>query len=214
MEYQLIAPVNEQLSVIEQILSNRGIKLSDIDHYLNVTEEDNLNPILLNNIECAAALILKHIGKEGNIIKVQVDSDCDGYTSSSLLLNYLHVRFPSCIGKFVYSLHDIKIHGIDMDNIPSNTTLVIAPDSSSNEFDKHEHLAKNGIDVLVLDHHQADKVSEYACVVNNQLCDYPTKSLSGVGIVYKLCQYIDTLFGDNLADNFLDIVAIGLDMLG
>lgn len=47
-------------------------------------------------------------------------------------------------------------------------------------------------------------------VVNNQLCDYPTKSLSGVGIVYKLCQYIDSLFGDNMADDFLDIVAVGL----
>lgn len=210
MEYQLIAPINEQLSVVEQVLNNRGIKLSDIDHYLNVTEEDNLNPTLLNNIESAAALIIKHISQEGNIIKVQVDSDCDGYTSSSLLLNYIYARFPSAINKFVYSLHDTKIHGIDMGDIPDNTTLVIAPDSSSNEFDKHQRLVNKGIDVLVLDHHQADKVSEYACVVNNQLCDYPTKSLSGVGIVYKLCQYIDTLFGDNLADNFLDIVAIGL----
>ena len=67
-----------------------------------------------------------------------------------------------------------------------------------------------GIDVLVLDHHIADYESHYAIVVNNQLCDYPTKSLSGVGIVYKFCQYLDTLFGDNKADEFLDLVAVGL----
>ena len=71
-------------------------------------------------------------------------------------------------------------------------------------------MAKKGIDVLVIDHHLADKVSEYACVVNNQLCDYPTKSLSGVGVVYKLCQYMDSVSGTAYADDFLDIVGVGL----
>ena len=141
---------------------------------------------------------------------VQVDSDCDGYTSSALLLNYIYARFPSAINKFVYMLHDNKVHGIDVSAIPATTSLVIAPDSSSNEYDIHKELQSKGIDALVLDHHQADKISEYACVVNNQLCDYPTKSLSGVGIVYKLCQYIDSLFGDNIVDRFLDIVGVGL----
>lgn len=48
--------------------------------------------------------------------------------------------------------------------------------------------------------------------MNNQLCDYPTKSLSGVGVVYKLCQFIDSLLpaDQQKADQFLDIVAIGL----
>ena len=122
----------------------------------------------------------------------------------------MHARFPSTIDKFIYTLHDNKAHGIDMDAIPENTTLVIAPDSSSNEYEYHKALVEHGIDVLVLDHHESDHVSEYACVVNNQLCDYPTKSLSGVGIVYKLCQYLDSLFGDNKADDYLDIVSIGL----
>lgn len=97
-----------------------------------------------------------------------------------------------------------------MDSIPLNTSLVVVPDASSNEYDKHKKLHDRGIDILILDHHQAEKVSQYACVVNNQLCDYPTKSLSGVGIVYKLCQYLDLLLKENQADKFLDIVAIGL----
>lgn len=107
-------------------------------------------------------------------------------------------------------MHDTKTHGIDMDSIPLNTSLVIVPDASSNEYDKHKKLLDRGIDILILDHHQAEKVSQYACVVNNQLCDYPTKSLSGVGIVYKLCQYLDLLLKENQADKFLDIVAVGL----
>lgn len=209
MKYELIKPINQNYNAIQQILTNRGIKLEDIEHYLNVTEEDNLSPLLLDNIKQAAAMLIKHLDKNGTIM-IQIDSDCDGYTSSALLLNYLYARFPSLINKFAYRLHDKKVHGIDIEAIPEGTTLVIAPDASSNEFEIHEQLVQRGIDVLVLDHHQSDTSSKYACIVNNQLCDYPTKSLSGVGIVYKLCQYIDTLFGDSKADDFLDIVAVGL----
>lgn len=209
MIYELIAPVNESYTATEQILTNRGIPLQNINHYLSVSEEDNLSPLLLNNIEQAAQMLIKHLDEEG-VIKVQVDSDCDGYTSCAVLLNYIHARFPSLVDKFVYSFHDNKTHGIDMDSIPENTTLIIVPDASSNEYEKHKQLSERGIDVLILDHHQSDKTSEYACVVNNQLCDYPTKSLSGVGIVYKFCQYLDSLFGDNKADDFLDLVAVGL----
>ena len=64
--------------------------------------------------------------------------------------------------------------------------------------------------MLVIDHHEAEKVSEYACVINNQLCDYPTKSLSGAGMVYKLCQYIDKIMGAEYAPQFLDLVATAL----
>ena len=187
-----------------------GIQYNDIQHYLTVSEKDNLSPLLLNNIKDAAKLIIKHILKDDSYIYIQVDSDCDGYTSSALLLNYLHAQFPSAINKFIYNFHSGKIHGIKPELIPENVSLVIAPDSSSNDYQEHEELANRGIDVLVIDHHLADKVSEYACVVNNQLCDYPTKSLSGVGVVYKLCQYMDSICGTAYADDYLDIVATGL----
>lgn len=45
--------------------------------------------------------------------------------------------------------------------------MIIAPDSSSNEYETHQFLKENNIDVLILDHHEAEKVSEYACVINN-----------------------------------------------
>lgn len=127
------------------------------------------------------------------------------------MLNYIYAIFPSAIDNFSYSFHATKTHGINIDLIPPNTTLVIAPDSSSNDYDIHETLSNKGIDVIVLDHHHADKVSEYACVVNNQLCDYPTKSLSGVGIVYKFCQYLDQVLEQpGFVDRFIDIVGVGL----
>lgn len=42
------------------------------------------------------------------------------------------------------------------------------------------------------------------------MCDYPTKSLCGAGVVYKFCQYIDSLLGTNYSDDILDLVALGL----
>ena len=97
-----------------------------------------------------------------------------------------------------------------IDTIPTDVKLVIAPDSSSNDYDVHKELKEKGVDVLVIDHHEADKESEYACIINNQICGYPTKSLSGVGMVYKFCSYIDTLLNVDYAEQFLDLVALGM----
>lgn len=209
MEYTLINPVDNSISVIEQVLINRGFQLQDIPHYLNLTEKDNLSPSLLKNIDEAVQLIAKHIANE-ELIFVQVDPDCDGFTSSAVLLNYIHMAFPSATDNIVYAFHSDKTHGIDVSVIPAGTTLVIAPDSSSNEYETHQALVEKGIDVVVLDHHQAEKISEYACVVNNQLCDYPNKALSGVGIVYKLCERFDELMGTLYSDKLIDLVMLGL----
>jgi single-stranded-DNA-specific exonuclease len=107
-------------------------------------------------------------------------------------------------------VHDGKQHGLLIDTIPEDTKLVIAPDSSSSDFEEHKILAEKGIDILVLDHHEAEKYSEYACVINNQLCDYPTKALSGAGVVYKFCSYIDSLLGTDYANDYVDLVAVGI----
>ena len=126
-------------------------------------------------------------------------------------MNYLYCLFPAFVqNNIFYRVHAGKQHGIVPDDIDKDVKLVIAPDSSSNDYLEHEYLYKNGTDVLVIDHHEADKVSENAVVINNQLCNYPTKSLSGVGMVYKFCCYLDSIMGVNTADNFLDLVALGL----
>lgn len=125
-------------------------------------------------------------------------------------MNYLYCLFPGFVqNNIYYRVHEGKQHGLIPDEIKKEVRLVIAPDSSSNDYKEHEYLKSNGIDVLVIDHHEAERASEYACVINNQLCDYPTKSLCGVGMVYKFCQYLDELSGTAYADQFLDLVALG-----
>ena len=110
----------------------------------------------------------------------------------------------------MYRIHNGKEHGIIVNTIPDDVKLVIAPDSSSNDYEEHKLLHDKGVDVLVIDHHEAEAISEYACIINNQLCDYPTKSLSGVGMVYKFCSYIDELLNVDYAENFVDLVSLGM----
>ena len=43
MKYKLINPINQNYSTIEQILTNRGISIDNIHHYLNTTDSD-INP--------------------------------------------------------------------------------------------------------------------------------------------------------------------------
>lgn len=44
----------------------------------------------------AASVLIKHI-QQNDPILIIVDSDCDGFTSSAIIINYLHDLFPSYV---------------------------------------------------------------------------------------------------------------------
>ena len=95
MKYQLIKPVNLKYSAIEQILTNRGIKHEDIKHYLNTTDNDIYSPLELGEkvLKEGVAVLLKAIYNNTKTLII-VDSDCDGFTSSAVLINFLYDHFP------------------------------------------------------------------------------------------------------------------------
>lgn len=213
MKIQLISPHNKDLSVTEQILVNRGIKLNDAHHYLNTTDADINSPLAFgeNKMKQAAAAVVGCVGRDEKMLIV-VDCDCDGYTSAAILINYLHDIFPSYVeSKVDWFLHSGKQHGLSDLHLEENHEygLIIAPDAASNDYDLHLEFAYDDISVLVLDHHEADFESPNAIVINNQLCDYPNKFLSGAGVTWQFCRYLDSLMKTNYADRYLDLVALG-----
>ena len=210
MNFQLRAPRIPHMSVVEQVFVNRGIPAEEVNHYLHTSVADVIDPATITNIETGAKMLVSHIAQNHKVL-VQIDSDCDGFTSAAVLINYLNCLFPGFVQNNVfYRPHTNKAHGIIPETVPSDVKLVIAPDSSSNEFEIHKELHERGVDVLVIDHHNTTHYSEYACVINNQMDDYPTKSLSGVGMVYKFCSYLDSLLHVDYADQYLDLVALGI----
>lgn len=214
MKYQLINKINPQYDIIEQILTNRGIKYEEIGHYLNTTDEDINQPESLGAdiLKEGAAALIKTIYVNDPALII-VDCDCDGFTSAALLINYLYSIFPTWTeNNLHYYLHEDKEHGLGdcIDWILERYfPLVICPDSSSNDYAYHQQILKHGGKVLILDHHEAERISPYAIVLNNQLSTYPNKELSGVGITWQFCRFLDKLLNKNIANNFLDLVALG-----
>lgn len=179
---------------------------------INPTDEVINSPYLLDNIREAVMTVAKALVNQKKIY-IQVDSDCDGYTSAAALINYLYSIAPSTVLNNVsWGIHSDKSHGIDLDLVTSNNyDLIIVPDASSNENGIHKSLAKHNIDIVVLDHHQAEyDDDDPAIIVNNQMSEfYENKALCGAGIVYQFCRAFDDIFNLSYSDNILDLVAIG-----
>lgn len=205
-------------NTLTQILTTRGVSSTDVKRYTMASLETEVNsPYAFGGelMEAALKLLIRHIKNDDKTLIV-VDCDVDGNTSASLLINYLYKLFPSWVENNVdYVFHEGKQHGLSdcYKNISqSDYDLVICPDSSSNDTDECKYLKDLDIDVLILDHHDFDKENPYAIIINNQngYSNYPNKALSGVGVVWQFCRYIDEKLEKNCANDFLDLVAVGL----
>ena len=214
MKYKLINTPNSSWTAIEQVLHNRGI--DDITHYLNTSDQDinSFYDFGKDTLLYAGAALIKTIAAQKKAIVI-VDSDCDGFTSSAVLINYLHDAFPQWVeNKLDYALHSGKQHGLN-DHIDhlliEDYSLVLVPDAGSNDVEECKKLKEKNIEVIILDHHICDLDNPYAYVINNQLSNYPNKELSGVGVTWQFCRYLDLLLNRNYANQYLDLVALGND---
>lgn len=211
MNWELRQEIDKELSPIQSIFKNRGLNYTkeEIIRYLNPTANEILDVALIEHLRDGAEMLMKHVRADDKVLLV-VDEDCDGYTSAAFFLNYFNKLFPSFVQNNIrYVVHPNKAHGIPIELI-KDEKLIIVPDASSNEFALHEVLYHKGVDVLVIDHHEAPKFSEFACVINNQVGNYPNKTLSGVGMVYKFCTFFDKLMNTHHCGDLMDLVALGL----
>ena len=203
---------NFKKDYVDSLLRARGIE--NPEDYYNPGREFLQSPTDLENVERGANLLMGVLALDEKILIV-VDSDNDGFTSATIMYNYLRDLMPDC--KIDYILHEGKQHGLQ-DHIKSLTEggehygLIILPDSSSNDYVYHEQLSDLGTSVLVLDHHITDtELSENAVVINNQLSPrYKNKELTGAGVVYQFCRYLDLKLGKSFADKYMDLAAWGI----
>ena len=160
----------------------------------------------------AARCLMQHVKEDHNAVIV-VDSDADGFTSAAIFLNYFHDLFPSWVeNHIVYIMHNGKEHGLNdciSEILSYKPNLVILPDSGTNDAEECNKLKENGCDVIILDHHLKEIDNPAAIIINNQCCDYPNKEMSGAGVVWQFCRYIDKQLGKNNAENYIDLCALG-----
>ena len=214
MKYKLISPINKNYSIQQQILTNRGIPINELDHYLHTTDEDANPPEALGQDKLReAARALANVVKENKIAYTIVDCDCDGFTSSAILMNYLHDLFPRWVeSNFHFIIHDGKQHGLN-DTIDAilqkKPSLLFVPDAGSNDVEECKRLYDLNIPVIILDHHDCEIDNPYAIVINSQN-NYSNHYLSGAGVTWQFCRYLDEKMHTNFADDELDLVALGL----
>lgn len=211
--------VNENFTAnyLDNLLVARGLDTENLDYFYNVPDDSALsNPKLLDNINEGYVLLLEHIHM-GSRIALVVDSDVDGFTSSAIIYQYIKKIRPDI--EIDYYLHGGKGHGLsdlieDILHSEKEYHLVILPDAGSNDDTYHSLLKEQGIECLVLDHHivEADtQMIDNTVIINNQSSsDYPNKDLSGAGVTWQFCRYIDEKAGFDYANDFIDLAALGI----
>ena len=191
----------------ENLLISRGIK--DVKAFMNPDESALQDWRDLENIKEGVDLIFAlpataHIG-------IIVDSDVDGFTSASIIGQYLSRYLPSL--RINYYIHDGKAHGLeehwqDIQNM--NFDLLIIPDAGSNDSKYAQEIK---CPILVIDHHLVEEPisASNMTVINNQLSPkYRNKDLSGAGMAYQFCRAMDYYFDKNWADDYIDLAALGI----
>lgn len=196
--------------IISTILENR--KVEDIETFLNPNGNDDTDSFKLANMKLGAEVVLSHVLIE-NHIGLLVDPDADGFSSSSIIYQYLKAINPDL--QITYFLHDGKAHGLTekiLEKVAESTIdLIIIPDAGSNDAEGIARLYAMGIDTVIIDHHEVDTPPQVGVLINNQLDTNieANRNLVGAGMVHKFCKALDSMTNLNLADDFFDLVAIG-----
>ena len=207
MQYRLYENANNDTSnILKEVLKNRGI--DDYYTYLDLDESVVIPYQKLDNIENAVDLFMNHFNNK-NKIGVLVDEDPDGFCSASMM--YLYIKRMDENYPVEYILHKrAKAHGLSDDVIiPSDVKLLIIPDAGTNDCKECKELSEQGVDILILDHHEKEEDNPYALIVNNQMSNsYPNKCLCGAGVVYRFLQALDDENWNEFADDYLDLCAL------
>ncbi|HCD7551903.1 TPA: single-stranded-DNA-specific exonuclease RecJ [Citrobacter farmeri] len=179
----------------------------------------------LSGVEKAVE-ILYNAFREGTRIIVVGDFDADGATSTAL--SVLGMRSLGCdnISYLVPNRFEDG-YGLSPEVVDQaharGAQLIVTVDNGISSHAGVDHARELGIPVVVTDHHLPGEMLPAAeAIINPNLtdCDFPSKSLAGVGVAFYLMLALRTFLRDkgwfdergiappNLAD-LLDLVALG-----
>ena len=196
---------------LNQYLQALGIQ--DVNKYLNAGLDNMDNPCLYPNMKEGVERLRKAIDG-GEKIGILIDPDVDGQLSAALITKFL-LRFTN---NLAYFFHVGKGHGLVQnkeEDIPqqildSSVSLLIAPDSSTNDKAQCQWLKSNGIDCLVLDHHEVTAPNPYAIIINHHLGEGLNTALSGTGVTHKFAISCAESWNIDLGDLYYDLVATSI----
>lgn len=204
--------------LMSRLLVRRGIDSEQAaEDYLYPKLNKQPDPYLMKGMSRAVDLLRYHI-KSHRPIMITGDHDVDGVTSVALIYNALGELF-GCKGRLHYHIpnEDDEGYGISTNCIDwakaMGCELLIAVDTGIKAIESVAYARKEGLDVLVCDHHEADAILPQANAILNPKqtdCNYPNPHLSGCGVAYKLLQALAEREGvaPNKLYAYLDLLAV------
>ena len=194
------------------VLASRGMKTpAQAGAYLDCNAE-LYDPFLMTDMDLAAGRVGLAIDR-GEKIAVFGDYDVDGITATCMLTDFLRRQGADVISYIPsrleegYGLNPIAIHQLSAEGVK----LIISVDCGITAIAEAELCRQFGIDLVITDHHECkDQLPAAVAVVDPHRPDggYPHKTLSGVGVAFKLAC---ALCGDQEAvlRDYADMVCLG-----
>ena len=189
--------------IVNTILENRGIK--DVEHFLNPREDDLLPA--MKHMDDAAKIIENGLDINKNF-GIFFDTDTDGVTAGTIMTRYLRnytKRVSSHINRG-------KAHGLIGQDITrfENVDILIIVDSLDKDTSVYKELVKQGKQIIILDHHKIEINYDRLVTLISSQRYYDNPHLSGAGVVWKFCKYLDEYFLNDYADDLVDLAACGI----
>ncbi|MBR2278943.1 MAG: single-stranded-DNA-specific exonuclease RecJ [Eubacterium sp.] len=199
--------------LIAYVLTARGMD-DDITASKFLSDSyETVSPYKFADMEEAAFTIGDAIDY-GEKICIYGDYDCDGVTSTALLLSFLKDE-----GADVFAYipdRECEGYGLNRDAIEyirnQGANLIVTVDNGISAIDEAEYIYTLGMRLVVTDHHQlSDTLPRAEAVVNPHREDNKLdfREYCGVGVAFKLICAISEDNTAALVDKYIDLVAIG-----
>ena len=212
---------NSLPAIIQRLYASRGVISPE---QLNLSAGALLKPGFKGMAE-AVKVLAQGLQDQRNIVIVG-DFDCDGATSSALMVHGLQAMGAQTVQYLVPNRFDYG-YGLSpkvVDEVAMmGGELLITVDNGISSIDGVAAANARGMTVIITDHHlPGNEVPDAAAIVNpNQHgCDFPSKNLAGVGVAFYLLLALRAalteqgwferlgLTAPNMGE-YLDLVALG-----
>jgi single-stranded-DNA-specific exonuclease len=203
--------------IIGQLLVQSGVTdASQAEKFFRPQLSDLHDPFLMKDMELAVERLNRAMGKKERIL-IYGDYDVDGTTAVTLVYKFIQQFYSNLIYYIPNRYEDgygISFKGIDY-AISEGTGLIIVLDCGIKAVEEVSYANKNGIDVIICDHHVPGKELPPALAILNAKQDnntYPYTDLSACGVGFKFMQ----AFAQNNHIEFealvplLDLVAVSV----
>jgi len=180
---------NDVPEIAARMLAGRGIAIDDVPAFLNPTLKDHLpSPFLMAGMDAMASEVADAIAA-GKKFAIFGDFDVDGATSSALLYRffkhcgvdapiYIPGRLTEGYGPNTEALQRLRDDGAE---------VLFLLDCGTTAFDTVAEGAKMGLDIIILDHHEAeDALPDAKHVINPKRKDDESALdvLAAVGVTF------------------------------